>query len=72
VDIGDDLYTFPAKVKRLGKHSFGITIKEGRNRQIRRMVDAVGNKVKKLKRIRVDKYELGNLPEGKWEYMSNV
>ena len=49
---------------------FQITIHEGRNRQIRRMCDAVGMKVLRLKRIREGKLELGKLPPGKWRYLS--
>jgi pseudouridine synthase len=42
-----------------------LTIAEGRNRQVRRMVESVGNRVASLTRIRFGSLELGTLPEGK-------
>ena len=44
-------------------------IHEGRNRQIRRMCEAVGLKVLRLKRVRVGRVVLGNLPVGQWRYL---
>ncbi len=58
--------TKKAKIKRLNAWKFIITITEGKNRQIRRMVEKVGSKVKKLKRIRIENIELWNLKI--WEY----
>lgn len=52
------------------KAAIEITIHEGRNRQIRRMCAAVGMNVLRLKRIREGSLELGNLPVGKWRYLS--
>lgn len=49
---------------------FRITIHEGRNRQIRRMCDAAGMKVLRLKRIQEGALELGTLPSGKWRYLT--
>jgi len=62
----------PAKVPNLGKHGitqnlYSITIHEGRNRQIRRMIEEVGAKVVKLKRVRIGEFELKNLGEGKYK-----
>lgn len=48
-----------------------ITIHEGRNRQVRRMFEAVGHEVKKLRRDRVGIVELGNLREGRWRYLTS-
>ncbi len=62
--------TMPAKVVQTGAKSFNIVLKEGKNRQIRRMASAVGNKIIKLKRTRYAKIKLGNLKEGKWERLS--
>lgn len=62
--------TRPARVRRLSGRRFRIVLQEGRNRQIRRMVRQVGNKVKRLKRIRVDHIRLGDLPEGAWRYLT--
>ncbi len=59
-------YTKQAKIERISSWKFSITISEGRNRQIRRMVEAVWSEVKKLKRIRIENIVLWNLQE--WEY----
>jgi 23S rRNA pseudouridine2605 synthase len=47
-----------------------ITIHEGRNRQVRRMCDAAGMRVTRLKRIREGNLFLGDLPLGKWRYLT--
>ena len=62
--------TRPATVRKLSSRRFRITLKEGRNRQIRRMVAKVGNRVVSLNRIRVDTIRLGRLGKGKWRYLS--
>lgn len=62
--------TRPARVRRLSGRRFRIVLQEGRNRQIRRMVRQVGNKVKRLKRIRVAHIRLGDLPEGAWRHLT--
>ena len=62
--------TRPAEIKRISRGHFKIVLKEGRNRQIRRMVEKVGNQVVELKRIRIAKIELGHLPEGSWRYLT--
>jgi len=61
--------TRPAKVKRLSNKRFRIVLKEGRNRQIRRMVRKVGSRVTGLKRIRISSIKLGKLSEGSWRYL---
>ena len=48
-----------------------ITIHEGRNRQVRRMCAAAGMRVKKLVRIQEGLLNLGDLPVGKWRYLSS-
>jgi 23S rRNA pseudouridine2604 synthase len=62
--------TLPAKVTKLGDTSFAITLVEGRNRQIRRMCEAMRVNVKRLERIRVMNIELGDLPVGKWRHLT--
>lgn len=47
-----------------------ITIHEGKNRQIRRMCAACGLMVKRLRRVREHTLELGDLPPGKWRYLT--
>ena len=58
--------TKPCEITRLSSSKFSITIREWKNRQIRRMVEVVGYDVKKLKRIRVENIMLGDLGEGEW------
>ena len=52
------------------KAKFLVTIHEGRNRQVRRMCEAAGMKVTRLRRIREGTLSLGNLEPGKWRYLS--
>ncbi|MCK5542064.1 MAG: rRNA pseudouridine synthase [Desulfobacterales bacterium] len=62
--------TRESKVTRLSKYSFNIVLKQGKNRQIRKMLEKVGNRVKSLKRIRVSNIKLGNLKIGSWRYLN--
>jgi 23S rRNA pseudouridine2605 synthase/23S rRNA pseudouridine2604 synthase len=62
--------TRPAKIRRLSSRRFRIILKEGRNRQIRRMVRKVGNRVTELRRIRVSKIKLGSLAQGAWRNLT--
>ena len=72
----DGKLTAPAKVEVLktSKRGFEIkvTIHEGRNRQVRRMFEAIGAEVISLKRISVGNVTLGNLPEGKWRHLNDA
>jgi 23S rRNA pseudouridine2605 synthase len=69
VDLSDGP-TRPAQVQRLrdsGKYThLAITITEGRNRQVRRMVEALGSKVLKLVRTAIGEVTIGELPIGTW------
>jgi 23S rRNA pseudouridine2605 synthase/23S rRNA pseudouridine2604 synthase len=65
-----DTRTRPAVVTRLGERAFRIVLKEGRNRQIRRMVRRLGNEVVELKRTRMASVRLGRLAEGAWRHLS--
>ena len=62
--------TRPAKIRRISSSRFRIILKEGRNRQIRRMVRKVGNRVTALRRIRVSTVKLGSLAEGAWRNLT--
>lgn len=62
--------TRPASVERLSGRRFRIVLKEGRNRQIRRMVRKMGHNVVRLKRIRLANVRLGNLPPGAWRHIT--
>ena len=56
--------TRPCKIKQIDKCTFSIILTQGYNRQIRRMCQALGFNVTKLKRIRIMNINLGNLPIG--------
>jgi len=70
-----DGYTIrPPKVKLLKaggqKAKFQVTIHEGRNRQVRRMCEAAGMYCTRLRRIKEGNLSLGDLPAGKWRYLT--
>lgn len=58
VDIGDDTLTLPAKVEAIAADRIYLTITEGRYHQVKRMLEAVGNKVVFLKRVSFGPLEL--------------
>lgn len=60
----EDGPTLPARVRRRGGRELEVTLREGRNRQLRRMLEAVGNEVLGLTRIRFGPLPLGELGEG--------
>lgn len=49
-----------------------VMLREGRNRQIRKMCDVCGFDVKRLRRVAVGKVELGDLPQGKWRELTKA
>lgn len=61
----------PAEVSWLNEDQLKFILREGKNRQIRRMCDLVGLKVLALKRVRVGNVRLGKLPVGKWRYLES-
>jgi 23S rRNA pseudouridine2605 synthase/23S rRNA pseudouridine2604 synthase len=63
--------TKETEIKRIASWKFSIILREWRNRQIRRMVELVGNKVKKLKRIRIENISLWNLDIGQYRPLSS-
>ena len=56
--------TAPAELRRLGEREIELILREGRNRQVRRMAEAVDNRVVSLRRVRFGPIELGSLPQG--------
>lgn len=59
----------PAKVRWQNDDQLSFILREGKKRQIRRMCEAVGLKVTGLKRVRIGRVKLGNLPPGQWRYL---
>lgn len=72
----DGYKTAPARVNLLKEAQntshVQISIHEGKNRQVRKMFQAVGHKVIKLKRISFGNIELGNLKPGEWKYLTDA
>jgi len=70
----EDYRTAPAKLEILkyidNDTLVNITIHEGRNRQVRKMCDAVGHKVLKLRRISIGNLRLGDLKVGQWRHLT--
>jgi len=60
----EDGPTAPARVRQVGERVLELTIREGRNRQVRRMAEAVGNDIVELQRIAFGSLRLGSLAEG--------
>lgn len=61
----------PAKVVWQNDDQLRFIIREGKKRQIRRMCEQVGLKVTGLKRVRMGRIVLGDLPPGKWRYLGD-
>ena len=77
VDIGDERPTAPAEVREvrtLTRERTGlfITIHEGRNRQIRRMLEALGHETESLRRLKVGPLYLGELKSGEWRLITDA
>lgn len=70
----DGKRTAPAKAKLLSADKqnglIELTIHEGRNRQVRKMMEAIGYKVLYLQRVAIGNIVLGNLPLGKWRHLN--
>lgn len=66
-----DTVTLPAKAEKLTKYIFKLTLKQGLNRQIRRMCTALGYEVRSLQRIRIMNIHLGDLPVGEWRDLTD-
>ena len=71
----DDGKTLPARISGVkydkNKTSMYISIREGRNRQVRRMIEKFGYKVLMLRREKIGELSLGDLPEGKYRELTN-
>lgn len=75
VYLDDGFKTSPAQAEILdaadGHTIIKITIHEGKNRQVRRMFEALGCTVTALQRIKIGNIELGNLPLGRWRHLTS-
>jgi 23S rRNA pseudouridine2605 synthase len=71
VDL-EDGPTAPARVSLVGDHTLRITIHEGRNRQVRRMCEAVGHPVRRLVRVRIGPLADRRLPPGDWRPLTQA
>ncbi len=66
-----DTVTLPCKVTQETQFSFRIVLTQGLNRQIRRMCEALGYDVFKLRRVRIMNISLDGIPNGKWRYLTD-
>lgn len=67
-----DTVTLPCTVTKETKYSFRIVLTQGLNRQIRRMCEALGYEVFKLRRVRIMNISLDGIPNGQWRYLSDA
>lgn len=65
-----DTVTLPCKVTQETQYSFRIVLTQGLNRQIRRMCEALGYEVFKLRRVRIMNITLDGIPNGQWRYLT--
>jgi 23S rRNA pseudouridine2604 synthase len=66
-----DTVTLPAAVTKINDYTFNIVLTQGLNRQIRRMCEALGYNVRKLKRVRVMNILVDGLKTGEWQDLNN-
>ena len=64
--------TKPCRTARVGRNSFRIVLTQGLNRQIRRMCEQFGCKVRRLQRVRVINVTLDGLPVGRWRDLTRA
>lgn len=67
LDIGNNEFTANAKIKYIGENTYRVLIRQGYNRQIRRMFDVLGSNVVDLKRERIGAIYLDDLKEGHYQ-----
>ena len=67
-----DTVTLPCRLRRTGNRSFNLILVQGLNRQIRRMCEALGYTVTKLRRIRINNIRIGDLQPGQWRELTSA
>lgn len=67
-----DTVTLPCRLRRTGNRSFNLILVQGLNRQIRRMCEALGYTVTKLRRIRINSIRIGDLQPGQWRELTRA
>ncbi|CAH0526609.1 23S rRNA pseudouridine(2604) synthase RluF [Vibrio hippocampi] len=67
-----DTVTLPCKVTQETKFSFRIVLTQGLNRQIRRMCEALGFEVLKLRRVRIMNISIDGIANGRWRYLTDA
>jgi 23S rRNA pseudouridine2605 synthase len=74
IRLDDGVRTAPAQVKKVGETEtntwYEVVLEEGRNQQIRKMFDAIGHSVLKLRRVKIGPIEIERLPTGKWRHLT--
>lgn len=65
-----EVRTRPCRIQKTGEREFSIVLTQGLNRQIRRMCEVFGYKVRRLQRLRIVKLQLGSLKPGRWRDLS--
>ena len=64
--------TLPCRLRRTGARSFNLVLVQGLNRQIRRMCEALGYNVQKLRRVRINNIRIGTLQPGQWRELTQA
>lgn len=64
--------TLPATAQKLSPYTFKLTLRQGLNRQIRRMCSALGYEVRSLQRVRIINILLSDLPVGEWRDLTDT
>lgn len=73
VDIGEEKLTKPAKLEMISEQSCYLTITEGKFHQVKRMFEAVGNRVVYLKRVKMGGLDLDEkLKKGQWRFLTEA
>ncbi len=69
-DSSQNFFSRPVNIKKISPRKIVLSLKEGKKRQIRLMLNSLGYKIKKLKRIDFCGISLNGLPKGKWRFLN--